>query len=825
MRRRTTALLAAAVPAALAASLLTAPAALAADSDIVINEVQSNSATDAPDFFELTNIGSEAVDISGWIARDDKDDEEHIVFPTGTVIAPGDFAAFEPDTLAGFGLGKQDSVRIFDAAGTLIAEHSWSAHLVSDGRVPDGTGAFGPTEPTPGAANIAREVVEPQPYDSPVVVNEVQSDDQQSPDGPDWVELFNTSPTESVDISDWILRDDDDLSEVRIPTGTELAPGGFISIDTNQGERGFGLGKNDTIRLFTADGSGAVDSYSWTEHAFTEGRVPDGSSSWTDTVPTRDAANDRRASASPIVINEIESNGDARGDWVELANTDIAHTVDLSGWTLVDGDPEHAPIVLPDGTTIESGGYRAIITDGTAYNADFGLGGGDSVTLRDATGAVVDRFSWESHAAVTYARCADMTGAFVDSAASTFELVNDCATAPEPVVDAQPWPFAGTAELAVAAGTWGDDMSGLDFGPDGTLYAVNNDNAEIFALHRGDDGLYASTESWIAHYTDGSGQLDAEGLTAAGDGSVFLATERDNAFKSTSRPMLVRVELGATGDTTATHQWDPVPVIGQIGTNLGPEAIEWISDADAQRLGLADLSAAGGGDAGAAAAAADLPRYDPAAYGDHFGGVFAVAVEQTGLVYLLVLEADGGITLLQTAALGDAIDLAMALDWRAGGNELWAMCDEACDNRSVQLRVVDGLLTPVAAYRAPASMNPSYTNEGLAFAWCAADPAAEPTVAWISDTAHEGVSLRVAVGSACSVVETPTPTEPGETIDPVETADPGAGDDDGTGADAAGGQGALPQTGAGAPTGLVVGALLALLLGAGLVLRRRRSLA
>ncbi|GEK79891.1 lamin tail domain-containing protein [Agrococcus baldri] len=832
MRRRRTAMLAAAVPAALAASLLTAPAALAADGDIVINEVQSNSATDAPDFFELTNVGAAPVDISGWIARDDKDDEEHIVFPAGTVIQPGAFAAFETETLAGFGLGKQDTVRIFDDLGTLIAQHSWSEHLTSEGRLPDGTGAFGPTEPTPGTANVAREVAEPQPFDSPVVVNEVQSDDQQNPDGPDWVELFNTSTTESVDISDWILRDDDDLSEVRVPAGTELAPGAFLSIETDQGERGFGLGKADMIRLFTADGLGAVDSYGWTEHAFTEGRVPDGSSDWTDTAPTRDAANAARASASPIVINEIESNGDTRGDWVELANTDTVSTVDLSGWTLVDGDPEHEPIVLPEGTTIESGGYRAIITDGAGYNTDFGLGGGDTVTLRDASGAVVDQHSWEAHAAVTYARCADMTGEFVDAATSTFELVNDCAVVEEPAVEAEAWPFAASPEHAVAAGTWGDDMSGLDFGADGTLYAINNDNAEIFALERGDDGLYASTGSWIAHYTDGSGQLDAEGLTVAGDGSVFLATERDNEFKSTSRPMLVRVELGATGDTSATHQWDPVPVIGEIGTNLGPEAIEWISDEDAVRLGVLEAGVSG---AGQAAPIAPRP-YDPAAYGEHFGGIFAVAVEQTGDVYLMVLEASGEVTLLQQTGLGDSVELAMGLDWRAGGNELWALCDEACDNRTAKLQVVDGLLTPVTAYHAPADMNSSYTNEGLAFAWCAADPAAEPTVAWISDTAHDGVSLRVAAGDECAAVE-PTPTEPAPT-EPAPTepgGDQGDGQDggsvDGGDSDGTGGQsgtdaqsgGQLPRTGGEAPMALIAGAMLLLLLGAGLVLGRRRA--
>ncbi|WP_083586783.1 lamin tail domain-containing protein [Agrococcus sp. Marseille-P2731] len=691
MRRRTPAMLAAAIPAALAASLLIAPAASAADTDIVINEVQSNSAEGAPDFFELTNIGSAPVDMSGWIARDSKDapDAEFVELPAGTVIEPGEIVAFEPDTLAGMGLGKQDAVRIFTASGTLVAEHTWSEHVISEGRVPDGTGAFGPTEPTPGAANVAR------------------------------------------------------------------------------------------------------------------------------------------FAASPIVINEVESNGDARGDWVELANTDTVNTVDLSGWTLVDGDPEHEPIVLPEGATIESGGYRAIITDGTAYTTDFGLGGGDSVTLRDAAGAVVDQFSWESHADVTYARCADMTGGFVQAATSTFELVNDCSTVDEPVVEAEPWPFAQTVTDAVAAGTWGDDMSGLDYAADGTLFAVNNDNAEIFELTEGADGVFSIAQSWIPTYADGSGQPDAEGISVAGDGAIFLATERDNAAKSVSRPSILRVELGADGTSTTTHEWNLTSVLGELGANLGPEAIEWISDADATRLGVLDASGA---------------AYDPDAYGEHSGGVFAFAVEQTGMVYVAVLEASGEITLLQEADPGAALEVVMGLDWAAGGNALWALCDEACDNRHAELAFVDGQLTAQRAVHAAPTMEAGYTNEGLAIDWCETDPAAVPTVAWISDTAHEGVSLRIAAGDECAAVAPVDPTEPGEPTVPAEPAeptapgeptDPGAGQgddgqgDDGQGAGSSGGQvggdGTLPQTGADAPVMLMAGALLLLLAGAGLVLGRRRS--
>lgn len=51
--------------------------------------------------------------------------------------------------------------------------------------------------------------------------------------------------------------------------------------------------------------------------------------------------------SSVVVINEVESNGDAIGDWIELANTDRVNSVDISGWSFVDNDPTHEPYVFP----------------------------------------------------------------------------------------------------------------------------------------------------------------------------------------------------------------------------------------------------------------------------------------------------------------------------------------------------------------------------------------------------------------------------------------------------------------------------------------------
>ncbi|WP_306233093.1 lamin tail domain-containing protein [Agrococcus beijingensis] len=827
MRRRSSAMLAAAIPAALLATLLTAPAAHAADADIRINEVQSNSALGAPDFIELINTGAEPVDISDWLVKD-SDDARTLRVPAGTVVAPGGFALIEPDSFPdgiGFGLGSDDAARIYAADDTtLVDSYAWIAHAFTEGRLPDGSGAFVDTEPTPGAVNIARAVVaEPVPFPSPIVVNEVRSNDSVG-DDPDWVELLNTSATESVDVSGWILRDDDPLSSLPIAAGSIVAPGGFLVVETSVDaiSSSFGLGKADEITLLTADGTGLVDHYAWTEHAETEGRLPDGTGAFVDTEPTRGAANVERFADSAVVINEVESNGDTRGDWVELYNADLERSVDISGWTIVDTDPSHTPLAFPAGSVIESGGYVTFVTDAAEHAPDgFGLGGGDGVTIRDAAGAVVDSVTWTSHAAMTLGLCAGGE-TLVETASATFGLVNDCGEVAGSVVPSEAWPFGDDVANAVAPGTWTDDMSGLDYAADGTLFAVKNDNAEIFEMSAGTDGAFTVAQSWIPGYVDGSGQPDAEGISVAGDGAIFLSTERDNAFKSVSRPSILRVELGADGATTTTHEWNLTSVLGPLGANLGPEAIEWISDADAVRLGVLDQSSiAGPGDVGAAAVA-----YDPAAFGEHFGGIFAVAVEQTGLVHLFVLEADGSVTMLQSAEPGPAVEVVMALDWRAGGNALWALCDDACSSASSELAFVDGLLTTLRDVAAPTTMPAGYTNEGLAFAWCAVDPAATPTVAWISDTAHDGVSLRVAPGDACEAAVTPPPATGGGTgaVETPVVVQVGAGAGATTGDTATKGAGTLPRTGGEAPTGAIIAALLLMLAGLGLTLRRRSAL-
>ncbi|MER7958054.1 lamin tail domain-containing protein [Streptomyces sp. NPDC096030] len=134
-----------------AAATLSAPAAQAAPADdIRINEVVTTGSVN--DSIELFNKGTAAVDISGWIVKDDNNGSRFTV-PSGTTLAPGAVRAF--DVSAAFGLGSGDKARLYLPGGsTLVDSFSWTGHSApSWSRCPDGTGAFGTAALTLGAPN------------------------------------------------------------------------------------------------------------------------------------------------------------------------------------------------------------------------------------------------------------------------------------------------------------------------------------------------------------------------------------------------------------------------------------------------------------------------------------------------------------------------------------------------------------------------------------------------------------------------------------------------------------------------------------------------
>ncbi len=120
---------------------------------IRVNEIESNGGTPG-DWIELYNAGATPVDVSNFLIKD-SDDTRVTRLPIGTMIAPGAFYVVE-EAVLGFGLGAADAARIYDADGTLLDAHAWTAHAgITVGRCPDGTGGFAETTAsTKGVANV-----------------------------------------------------------------------------------------------------------------------------------------------------------------------------------------------------------------------------------------------------------------------------------------------------------------------------------------------------------------------------------------------------------------------------------------------------------------------------------------------------------------------------------------------------------------------------------------------------------------------------------------------------------------------------------------------
>ena len=121
----------------------------------------------------------------------------------------------------------------------------------------------------------------------PVAINEVESSGG-SPG--DWVELVNNGVA-AVDVSGFVLTDNDVTHTYAIPAGTTIDPGAYLVLE--EADLGFGLGGADSARLYAADGTTLLDSYDWTSHAATTyGRCPDGTGDFATTqVATKGGTN------------------------------------------------------------------------------------------------------------------------------------------------------------------------------------------------------------------------------------------------------------------------------------------------------------------------------------------------------------------------------------------------------------------------------------------------------------------------------------------------------------------------------------------------------
>ena len=371
---------------------------------ILINECYSRGTTENPDWIEIYNATTAAVDISGYKIYDNggqagtKPKKE---IPAGTTLPSKGFYVIvvDDDAESGFGLGSGgDQVWLENTAGTVIDDVTIPAldENTSYGRYPDGDANLQVLYVvTPGAANDNSA-----PPAAIVLMNELFS--RGTTEDPDWVEIYNASSV-AADISGYKIYDSGGQAGTKpkkeVPAGTILEPGAFyVIVVDDDAESGFGLSSGGEQVWFENAAGTVVDDITFPAMAETEsyGRYPDGTANLQIlSVITKGAANDNSTPPPTITIlmNEIFSKGaDPDFDWVEIFNAS-AVDVDLSGYKIYDsgGQAGTKPKKeFPAGTIIPAGGFYVIVVD-DADASGFGLSsGGEEVWLENAEGTIID---------------------------------------------------------------------------------------------------------------------------------------------------------------------------------------------------------------------------------------------------------------------------------------------------------------------------------------------------------------------------------------------------------------------------------------------------
>ncbi len=282
---------------------------------LVVNEVLASNQTgiadgagEQEDWVEILNLGATTADLEGMFLSDRLDETIAWPFPAMSIPPGGSTLIWCDDEPqdgvlhASFRLSRSGGeIGLFESVehgNVLIHGFTFGTQSadVSFGFAADaGDAPEYLVPPTPLANNA------PSAPFSDICINEFLTDSQ-LPGVPDWVELYNRG-TLTVNIGGWHLSDDvDDPKRYPFPDPTLIAPGAYLSVDSNT--MGFGLSRNGE-RILLADPSGLV-GYDYVDFGeqfpdVSLGRVADGAPFWHFLTPTsQDLANECDPAIAPL---------------------------------------------------------------------------------------------------------------------------------------------------------------------------------------------------------------------------------------------------------------------------------------------------------------------------------------------------------------------------------------------------------------------------------------------------------------------------------------------------------------------------------------------
>ena len=421
-----------------------------ATSPVALSEVMASNkgsvpdeSGEYPDWIELYNTSTEAVEIGGFGLTDDLTAGAKYVFPAGTTIPANGYivvwcsgestGAFH----APFRLGAGESVILFGVTGNTLDTVTITAAASGKSLSKTASGLWAETSPSPGFSNdqagiAAYEATLMEAGETTgITINEFMASNATTladayGNYSDWIELYNDNDVEK-DVSGFGISDS--LAQPKkyaLPEGTVIPAKGYLIIfcSGNEGfaENGelhapFGLRSYGEDVVLSGKNGAILDSFTYTNQQTdaSMARTPDGTGEFApSTHPTPGYSNDdagytafMAASALPrgnVILNEIIGNNVAAkkaadGDYydaIELKNTG-GEPVSLSGYALSDNPKNPARWVFGD-VTIPAGGFLVVFCTGENVNAggelhaNLGLSNeGDSVYLFGPDGVLCDK--------------------------------------------------------------------------------------------------------------------------------------------------------------------------------------------------------------------------------------------------------------------------------------------------------------------------------------------------------------------------------------------------------------------------------------------------
>ena len=476
-----------------------------AQAAVRINEFQSENMStlvtetgDVPDWIEITNTGSESVQVGKYSLLLESNINRMFAFPEYE-LQPGENLLVYAGGVQG-NLGEWNAPFKLEASGgdTLVL-------LNAQGKAVDGVtlpeleadqsysrnadGSWQVSAATPGMRNDASASAGAghsgvQVYPDVVQLSEAMSSNtlyfaDENGECHDYVELHNTSSSD-VRLQGWYLSDSSDklkrwsFPDVVIPANGYLAvhcSGDDRTADSAHLHTDFKIGSDgEDIYLSRPDGHTVSviempalengQAYSYADGAWT-----------TDIAPTPGMANTADSAAyahmqafgdrsGGVSISEIMASPTTEDyDWVEIYNGS-AQAMDLTDYGLSDAPDKPRKWQFPQGTIIQPGQYMLVCLSGTEQdriggylNASFALSseGGYTLTLAGPNGDVFDAiYLPQQYSGVSYGRIQGRTG-FCYFGQGTPAMANNAAA------------YAGRAREAAASVQGGLFSSGESF--------------------------------------------------------------------------------------------------------------------------------------------------------------------------------------------------------------------------------------------------------------------------------------------------------------------------------------------------------------------------